>query len=429
MLQANPNLRDFFKLGLCKTDPEIFAAIEREKLRQQDQIELIAPKNYQSQAAREGLASIMSFTSVEGYPGRRFHAGVVNIDDIETIAIRRAKQMFGAHHANVQPHSGTQANQAVFFSTLEPGDLVLSMNLNAGGHLSHGLNTNMSGRWFSTINYSTDIEGHIDYEDMERLAKREKPKLIIVGGSSYPRIIDFKRVSDIAKSINARVLADVAHFAGLIVGGCYPSPFPHVDFITTTTNKNLRGPRGGLILALNPEDAKKIDSAVFPGIQGGPLPEMITAKAICFGEALTPEFSDYAQTVLANAQAFASTLMERTYKVVTNGTDTPLVVIDLRPKRLTGDIAQEALEAAGITCNRNLVPHDTEKPMITSGLRFGTSAMTARGMLPTDARLLAQLVCDVLDRLQTGLRGKEAVPDSVIEARASLAKGHPIYNS
>lgn len=429
MIQANSDLLDFFRTGLSKTDPEILAAIEREQVRQQDQIELIAPKNYQSRAAREGLASIMSFTSVEGYPGRRFHAGVKNIDDIELIAIERAKQMFGAVHANVQPHSGTQANQAIFYSVLETSDLVLSMNLSAGGHLSHGLNTNMSGRWFSTVNYTTDIDGYIDYDDMEKLAKREKPKLIIVGGSSYPRVIDFKRVSEIAETINARVLADVAHFAGLIVGGCYPSPFPHVDFITTTTNKNLRGPRGGLILARDPEDAKKIDSAVFPGIQGGPLPEMITAKAICFGEALAPEFAVYARTVLANARAFASTLIERSYKVVTNGTDTPLVVIDLRPKQLTGDIAQEALEAAGITCNRNLVPHDQEKPMITSGLRFGTSAMTARGMLPDDARLLGHLVCDVLDRLQSGLRGKDAVPDSVIEARAALAKGHPIYST
>jgi glycine hydroxymethyltransferase len=423
------DLSDFFTKPLASADAEICNAIRREQERQESQIELIAPKNYQSRAARDGLASIMGFTSVEGYPGNRYHAGIKNIDEIESIAIDRAKKMFGAAHANVQPHSGTQANQAIYFSCLKPGDLVLSMKLESGGHLSHGLKANQSGKWFPTVSYSTNIDGFIDYDEMERLAKEHKPRLIIVGGSSYPRAIDFKRTGETARGCGAKVLADVSHFAGLIVAGLYPSPFPHADFVTTTTNKNLRGPRGGLILVRDVDSAKAIDAAVFPGIQGGPLPEMITAKAISFGEALGAEFKLYAQSVLDNARALAKAFMERSYHVVTGGTDTPLVMIDLRSKRLTGDIAQEALEAAGLTCNKNLVPYDPEKPKVTSGLRFGTSAVTARGMREPDMMKLANMACDVLDELQRGKRGAEAVPPLVQELRAKMARDHSIYHS
>lgn len=369
----------------------------------------------------------MAFTSVEGYPGRRYHAGVKNIDEIERIAIARAKTMFNAGHANVQPHSGTQANQAVYFAFLQLGDTVLSMELSAGGHLSHGLKSNLSGKWFKTVSYRTNIAGLIDYEDMQEQARRHKPKLIIVGGSSYPRAIEFEKVASIAKSAGAIVLADVAHFSGLIVGGHYPHPFPHVDIVTTTTNKNLRGPRGGLILSRDEDLGKLIDSAVFPGIQGGPLPEMITAKAVCFGEAQDLEFSKYAQHVLANARTIAAGLEKRGYEIVTGGTDTPLVMINLRPKRVTGDIAQEALEAAGLTCNRNLVPYDPEKPNITSGLRIGTSAITTRGMKTEEAATIAGLLSDVLDNVVSGARGADASAPETLSAVKELSRSFPIY--
>jgi glycine hydroxymethyltransferase len=421
-------LRDgFFSDSISVTDPVIYRAIEREELRQKSQIELIAPKNYLSRASREALGSFMALTSVEGYPGRRYHAGVGNIDEIEQLAIERARQMFGAIHANVQPHSGTQANQAVYFALLEPGDTVLSMELSAGGHLSHGLKSNLSGRWSKTISYSVNKQGFIDYDHLLELASRHKPKLIIVGGSSYPRAIDFESVGRIAKQVSAHVLADVAHFAGLIVGGCYPHPFPHVDVITTTTNKNLRGPRGGLILTRDASVGKLIDSAIFPGIQGGPLPEMITGKAVCFGEALKPEFSDYARTVLENARTLSSTLVRRGYEIVTGGTDTPLVVMDLRAAHLTGALVQSTLEAAGITSNRNLVPNDPERPHLTSGLRLKTSAITARGMRPADASAIGNLIADVLDRLVGGTKGNDAIADNVPLSVKELTRKFPIH--
>ncbi|MDX8355493.1 serine hydroxymethyltransferase [Cognatiyoonia sp. IB215182] len=414
----------FFYDSMKQVDPAVFYAIEAENQRQNAAIEMIAPKNYLSAAVRQGVSSIMSMTSIEGYPGKRYHAGVQNIDTIEQLAIDRAKEMFGASHANVQPNSGTQANQAVFFALLQPDDPVLSLGLSDGGHLSHGLKSNVSGKWFDPKFYRTNCDGLIDYAHMEKIAAEHCPKLIIVGGSSYPRTIDFPKVAEIARKHRAKVLADVSHFSGLIVSGCYPNPFPHVDVITTTTNKNLRGPRGGLILTKDPDMAKKIDSAVFPGIQGGPLPEMITGKAIAFGEALTDDFQIYGNQVVKNARKFATTLMENGISVVSDGTDTPLIMVDLRPLRLTGDVAQSAFEDIGLTCNRNLVPFDPEKPNITSGLRFGTSAVTTRGMHEPEMVELGTLVADVLKSLPMTA---EHIYEHAVTKIRTLSDAFPIY--
>lgn len=416
-----------FARRLCDSDPELFAVISREEIRQRTQIELIAPKNYMSRAARDAMGSIMGFTSVEGYPGQRYHAGVGNIDAIETLAIERAKRVFGAAHANVQPHSGTQANQGVYFAFAEPGDSVLSMELSAGGHLSHGLKTNLSGKWFRSHFYRITPQGLIDYDHMRSIARAVKPKLIIVGGSSYPRRIEFETVAAIAREVGAISMADVSHFAGLIAAGCYPSPFPHMDIVTSTTNKNLRGPRGGLILARTTELGKRIDSAIFPGTQGGPLPEMITAKAVCLGEALSPEYRDYAIAVLSNARALSASLAAREYDVVSGGTDTPLVVIDLRRQGVTGASAQQALEAVGITCNKNLVPFDTRKPSITSGIRFGVSAVTTRGMFRPDMENLADLIASVLDAIALNAPLDFAAAAKIRESTEHLAARFPIY--
>ena len=415
----------FFYTRLEQSNPKIDDAITSENNRQRDCVEMIAPKNYLSRAVRDGVASIMSMTSIEGYPGKRYHAGVDNIDVIERLAIERANQMFGAAHANVQPNSGTQANQAVLFALLHPGDPILSLGLSDGGHLSHGLKSNLSGKWFSPSFYRTTCDGFIDYDHMESLAKKYKPKLIIVGGSSYPRIIDFETVATIAKSVGAKVLADVAHFSGLIVAGEYPNPFPHVDIITTTTNKNLRGPRGGLILTKDAHMGRRIDSAVFPGIQGGPLPEMITGKAISFGEALTQDFRLYSAQVVKNARQFATSLSEQNIEVVTGGTDTPLIMVDLRPIKLTGNVVQTALEEVGLTCNRNLVPYDPEKPNKTSGLRFGTSAVTTRGMAEREMVELAELVAKMIRAIADGT--VDAVHSDARDAIHTLSSQFPIY--
>ncbi|MCE6958342.1 serine hydroxymethyltransferase [Cereibacter sphaeroides] len=415
----------FFRRPLAETDPEIAGALLEERSRQIEQVELIAPKNYMSRACREVFTSLIPFTSVEGYPGKRYHAGIANIDRIERLAMDRACRMFGAAHANVQPHSGTQANQAVYFSLLEPGDTVLSMDLSSGGHLSHGLRSNMSGRWFRTVSYGTDATGFIDYEQLADQAHMHRPRLIIVGGSAYPRTIDFAAVASIAKEVDAMTLADISHFSGLVVAGCCPSPFPHIDIVTTTTNKNLRGPRGGLIVCRDEQVGRRIDSSVFPGIQGGPLPEMITAKAVCFGEALDPSFRDYAERVLAAARAMAEALAAAGFGIVTGGTDTPLVLVDLRGTGLTGDVAQAFLERHGITTNRNLVPGDTEKPNVTSGIRIGSSAIAARGMGAEEGRELGQLIGTVLRRAsQEGVAG-DGDP-AVIERVKQFAAEFPI---
>jgi glycine hydroxymethyltransferase len=417
----------FFAADLATADAAITASLLREEERQRTQIELIAPKNYMSRATRQAFASIIAFTSVEGYPGERWHAGTVNLDRIEELACARARQLFRCRYANVQPHSGTQANQAVFFALLEQGDGVLSMSLTDGGHLSHGDPDNFSGRWFRVSHYGVrPDDGLIDYDELEETSRRERPRLIIVGGSSYPRAIDFPRARAIADSVGAYLLADIAHFSGLVAAGVYPHPFPHADVITTSTNKNLRGPRGGLILCDHRRLAGKLQRGVFPGVQGGPLPEYIAAKAVCFREALESSFRDWAQAVLENARELAATLAARGYDIVTRGTDTPLVLLDLRAKGITGDRAQTALDAVGLPCNKNLIPADAQPLEVTSGLRFGTSAVSTRGMRAPETRLVAGLIADVLDRV-TEARADSVAEDTIRARVAELAKRFPIY--
>jgi glycine hydroxymethyltransferase len=416
----------FFTAPLADVDSQVASALAREEERQRTQIELIAPKGYMSSAAREALASIIAFTSVEGYPGERWHAGTVNLDIIEELAVERARQLFRCSYANVQPHSGTQANQAVFFALLEPGDRVVSMALADGGHLSHGDPDNFSGRWFRVAPYGVGADGLIDYDRLAELCRRRRPQLIITGGSSYPRAIDFARCRAIADEVGAYLLADVAHFSGLVASGAYPSPLPHAHVVTTSTNKNLRGPRGGLILSDDEEVAARLHRAVFPGVQGGPLPEYITAKAVCFGEALAPEFPDWAKAVLENARALCEVLIARGYEVVTGGTDTPLVLVDLRGKRLTGDVAEARLEALGLPCNKNLIPGDPQPLKVTSGLRFGTSAVTTRGFCRAELELVGELIADALDDLAAGKEATTAA-QSVRAEIAALASRFPIY--
>jgi glycine hydroxymethyltransferase len=420
------SLSPFFRTNLEDRDPAVARHVMAESERQQWQIELIAPKNYMSRAVFQAHSSVVALTTIEGYPGKRMHAGMVNMDAIELLAMERAREVFGCGYANLQPHSGSQANQAVYFAFLEPGDQVLSMALKAGGHLSHGLPSNMSGKWFRTAEYDVDpVTGLIDYDAAERLATQLRPKLIVTGGSSYPRVIDYARLREIADSVGAILLADIAHISGLVAGGVHPNPFPHAHIATSTTNKNLRGPRGGLLLA-HEEFAKKLDKAVFPGFQGGPLPELICAKAVALGEAAGPEFADYAGAVLDNARTFAAVLADRGHRIVTGGTDTPLVVVDLRPHGLTGAQVERALAAVGMTCNRNLVPGDTAGPMVTSGIRFGTSAVTTRGFRGPEMTVVADLVADVLDRLVRSPTGDQESERLTAKVVRELAARFPV---
>jgi len=419
-------LPPFFRTHLDEQDSDVASHVAAESARQQREIELIAPKNYMSRAVFQAHSSVVALTTIEGYPGKRMHAGMANMDAIELLAMARARQVFGCGYANVQPHSGSQANQAVYFAFLEPGDLVLSMALKAGGHLSHGLPSNMSGRWFRTAEYDVDpVTGLIDYDAAERLAEQLRPKLIVTGGSSYPRVIDYARLRAIADSVGAILLADIAHISGLVAAGVHPSPFPHAHVATSTTNKNLRGPRGGLLLA-HEEFTRKLDKAVFPGIQGGPLPELICAKAVALGEAAGPEFADYARAVLDNARTLAAVLAERGHRIVTGGTDTPLVVVDLRPQGLSGADVERALQAVGITCNRNLVPGDTAGPMVTSGVRFGTSAVTTRGFRRAEMTVIADLIADVLDWLERSPTGDPAAERLTAKLVRELAERFPV---
>jgi glycine hydroxymethyltransferase len=417
----------FFDLPLDGSDPLVSSLLAAETERQDQQLELIAPKNYLSRAVFQAHSSIVALTSVEGYPGRRMHAGTVHLDEIETLAVKRATSLFGCRYANVQPHSGTQANQAVFFAAMQPGDAVVSLALRAGGHLSHGLHSNLAGKWFRAYEYGVrEDDGLIDYDEAARVVAEVRPKLLITGGSSYPRHIDFARLRTIADSVGALLLADIAHVAGLVAAGAHPSPFPHAHVVTTSTNKNLRGPRGGLVLSDDEELAARLDRAVFPGIQGGPLPEMICAKAVSFGESQHPAFTEYAFRVLDNARTLHALLSMRGYVSVTGGTDTPLVVLDLRGTGLTGRAAEAILAEAGITCNKNLVPGDPEKPSITSGLRFGTSAITTRGLGPTDTENLGHLIADMLD---AGRRSERIELESRRAAAVvrGIAAAHPLY--
>ena len=422
-------LQRFFGASLAETDPELAAAIGREMVRQQDGIELIASENIVSAAVMEAQGSVLTNKYAEGYPGRRYYGGCVEVDVAETLAIERAKQLFGCAYANVQPHSGAQANQAVFLALIKPGDTILGMSLDAGGHLTHGAAPNLSGKWFRAVQYGVRRDdGMLDYEQLEALARAERPKLIIAGGSAYPRVIDFARIRQVADEVGALFMVDMAHFAGLVAAGVFPSPLPHAHVVTTTTHKTLRGPRGGMILSNDLDLGKKFNSAVFPGLQGGPLMHVIAGKAAAFGEALRPEFKIYQQAVVDNARALAATLVEQGLAIVTGGTDSHLMLVDLRPKRVTGKLAEASLERAHMTANKNAIPFDPEKPAITSGVRLGTPAGTTRGFGVAEFQAIGAMIGEVLDGLAASNDGTNAVVEAVVGARVkALCARFPIY--
>jgi glycine hydroxymethyltransferase len=425
---ALSNASRFFGASLAEIDPEIASAIGKELGRQRDQIELIASENIVSRAVLEAQGSVLTNKYAEGYPGRRYYGGCEFVDIAEQLAIDRAKRLFECAFANVQPHSGSQANQAVMLALLQPGDTVMGMSLAAGGHLTHGAAPNLSGKWFRAIPYGVRREdARIDYDEVERLAKAERPKLIIAGGSAYPRIIDFARFRRIAYEVGAYLMVDMAHFAGLVAGGAHPSPLPHAHVVTTTTHKTLRGPRGGMILANDEDIGKKINSAIFPGLQGGPLMHAIAAKAVMLGEALRPEFKLYSRAVADNAKALAARLVECGLAIVSGGTDTHLMLVDLRPKQLTGKVAEVALERAGITCNKNGIPFDPEKPTVTSGVRLGSPAGTTRGFGQAEFRLIGELIAEVLDGLKANGENNAAVEAGVRGKVKALCAAFPVY--
>ena len=423
-------LHRFFNAPLAETDPELAAAIGRELHRQQDGIELIASENIVSRAVLEAQGSVLTNKYAEGYPGRRYYGGCAEVDVAENLAIERARQLFSAGFANVQPSSGSQANQAVFLALLQPGDTILGMSLAAGGHLTHGAAPNLSGKWFRALQYGVRREdGLLDYAEIERLAHAERPKLIIAGGSAYPRVIDFARIRAIADEVGAVFMVDMAHFAGLVAAGVFPSPLPHAHVVTTTTHKTLRGPRGGMVLTNDSEIAKKINSAVFPGLQGGPLMHVIAAKAVAFGEALTPEFRVYQQAVAANAKALAASLVEQGLDIVTGGTDCHLMLVDLRPKRVTGKAAEASLDRAHITANKNAIPFDPEKPAVTSGLRLGTPAATSRGFGVAEFQEVGRLIGEVVEALSVSNDGSNAAAEQAVAQRVlALCARFPIYD-
>ena len=422
-------LRRFFNAPLAETDPELAVAIARELHRQQDGIELIASENNVSRAVLEAQGSVLTNKYAEGYPGRRYYGGCAEVDVAENLAIERAKRLFSAGFANVQPNSGSQANQAVFFALLNPGDTILGMSLAAGGHLTHGAAPNQSGKWFRALQYGVRREdGLLDYEEVERLARAERPKLIIAGGSAYPRVIDFARMRAVADEVGAVFMVDMAHFAGLVAAGVFPSPMPHAHVVTTTTHKTLRGPRGGMVLTNDSEIARKINSAVFPGLQGGPLMHVIAAKAVAFGEALTPEFRVYQQAVAANAKVLAAALVDQGLAIVTGGTDSHLMLVDLRPTRVTGKAAEASLDRAHITANKNAIPFDPEKPAVTSGLRLGTPAATTRGFGVTEFEEVGRLIGEVLEALSRSNDGSNVAAERAAGERVlALCSRFPIY--
>ncbi len=420
---------DFFNRGLAEADPEIARAVHDELKRQQDKIELIASENIVSRAVLEAQGSVLTNKYAEGYPGRRYYGGCEFVDVAEGLAIERACRLFGCTFANVQPHSGAQANQAVFFALMQPGDTFMGLSLDAGGHLTHGSPANQSGKWFKPVAYGVRRQDHrIDMEEVAALARQNKPKVIVAGGSAYARTIDFKRFRQIADEVGAYFMVDMAHFAGLVAGGVHPNPLDHAHVVTTTTHKTLRGPRGGMILSRDDALGKKINSAVFPGLQGGPLMHVIAAKAVSFGEALKPEFKLYARAVVENAKALAETLHAQGLDIVSGGTDTHLMLVDLRPKGATGRATERALDRASITCNKNAVPFDTEKPAITSGIRLGSPAGTTRGFGPAEFREVGRLIVEVVDAVaKNGEAGDPAVEASVRERVSVLCKRFPIY--
>ena len=423
------NAFGFFETDLQQADPEVFSAIGQELERQKEQIELIASENIVSRAVLQAQGSVLTNKYAEGYPGKRYYGGCAYVDIVEQLAIDRICKLFGSKFANVQPHSGSQANQGVMMSLIEPGDTILGQSLAAGGHLTHGAKPNMSGKWFNAVQYGVRKEDSlIDYDEVEKLAHEHRPKLIIAGSSAYPRVIDFERFRKIADDVGAYFMVDMAHYAGLIAGGVYPSPVPHAHVTTSTTHKTLRGPRGGFILTDDEDIIKKINSSIFPGLQGGPLEHVIAAKAVAFGEALQPSFKTYAQAVLDNARQLASTLKNGGLDIVSGGTDSHLVLIDLRPKNLTGKDAELSLELARITCNKNAIPFDPQKPMVTSGLRVGSPAATTRGFGKAQFELVGEYMVSVLDGLAANGKGNNGEVEKMVAAEVlKLCQEFPIY--
>ncbi|AZP11321.1 MULTISPECIES: serine hydroxymethyltransferase [Undibacterium] len=407
---------------LANIDPEIFATIQKENLRQQEHIELIASENYTSPAVMEAQGSQLTNKYAEGYPGKRYYGGCEHVDVVEQLAIDRLKQLFGANFANVQPNSGSQANQGVFFALLTPGDTIMGMSLAEGGHLTHGMHLNMSGKWFNVVSYGLNAQEDIDYDAMEKLARETKPKMIIAGASAFALRIDFERFAKIAKEVGAYFMVDMAHYAGLIAAGVYPNPVPFADVVTSTTHKSLRGPRGGIILCNDEAISKKINSAIFPGIQGGPLMHVIAGKAVAFKEALSPEFKAYQEQVIKNAAALATTLTERGLRIVSGRTESHVMLVDLRPKGLTGKEAEAILGSAHMTCNKNGIPNDPEKPFVTSGIRLGSPAMTTRGFKEAEAIKVGNLLADVLDNPHDA-----ATIERVKAEVKKLTDAHPVY--
>ncbi len=434
-MSTNPRLMEdvqpdgFFTRALAEADPAVFAGVAHELSREQTQIELIASENIVSRAVLEAQGSVFTNKYAEGYPGKRYYQGCAPSDEVEQLAIDRAKQLFGCGFANVQPHSGAQANGAVMLALVKPGDTILGMSLDAGGHLTHGAKASMSGKWFDAVQYGVHRDTQlIDYDEVERVARERRPRLIIAGGSAYPRVIDFARFRRIADAVGAFLMVDMAHFAGIVAGGLHPPPLPHAHVVTTTTHKTLRGPRGGMILTNDESLAKKVNSAVFPGLQGGPLMHVIAAKAVAFGEALRPDFRGYIAAVVENAKVLAATLKERGSDIVAGGTDTHLALVDLRPLGVTGRDADEALERAGITCNKNGVPFDPLPPVKTSGIRVGSPAGTTRGFGSAEFREIGYMVADVLDALSAkGEHGDPAVEAQVRGRVRELCARFPIY--
>lgn len=407
---------------IANVDPEIWAAVQAENRRQEEHIELIASENYTSPAVMAAQGSQLTNKYAEGYPGKRYYGGCEHVDVVETLAIERLKKLFGANFANVQANSGSQANQAVFFALLQPGDTIMGMSLAEGGHLTHGMPLNMSGKWFKVVSYGLDAKEAIDYDAMERLAHEHKPKLIIAGASAYSLHIDFERFARVAKAVGAYFMVDMAHYAGLIAAGVYPNPVPHADVVTSTTHKSLRGPRGGIVVTNHEDIAKKINSAIFPGLQGGPLMHVIAGKAVAFHEALQPAFKAYQQQVVANAKVLAETLIQRGLRIVSGGTQSHVMLVDLRPKGLTGKEAEAILGEAHMTCNKNGIPNDPQKPMVTSGIRLGTPAMTTRGFKEEQARATAHLIADVLDN------PRDPANLATVRAKvAALTRDFPVY--
>ena len=421
---------NFFGRGLAESDPDIARAVGDELKRQQEKIELIASENIVSRAVLEAQGSVLTNKYAEGYPGRRYYGGCEYVDVAEELAIERACRLFDCSFANVQPHSGAQANQAVFFALMQPGDTFMGLSLDAGGHLTHGSPANQSGKWFKPVSYGVRRQDHrIDMDEVANLARQHRPKVIVAGGSAYARTIDFKRFREIADEVGAFFMVDMAHFAGLVAGGVHPNPLEHAHVVTTTTHKTLRGPRGGMILSRDADLGKKINSAVFPGLQGGPLMHVIAAKAVAFGEALKPEFKLYARAVVENAKALADTLHAEGLDIVSGGTDTHLMLVDLRPKGAKGRAAERALDRANVTCNKNAVPFDTEKPAITSGIRLGSPAGTTRGFGPSEFREVGKLIVEIVDVVaKNGEAGDAATEASVRERVTALCKRFPIYS-